>query len=77
MLYLAYDAGEFRSVDKLHPGECRKIPGVPGAEDITLHPDWEVALVSSFDRRAAMEAMCDRVAYTPGRWTARWSRRSI
>jgi len=54
-LYLAYDAGEFRSVDNLHPGSCRKIPGVPGAEDITLHPDWEVALVSSFDRRAAMD----------------------
>src|SRR6056297_4355174 len=54
-LYLAYDAGEFRSVDNLHPGSCRKIPGVPGAEDITLHSDWEVALVSSFDRRAAMD----------------------
>lgn len=53
--YLAHDAGEFRSVDNLHPGECRKIPGVPGPEDITLHPAWEVALVSSFDRRAAMD----------------------
>jgi len=54
-LYLAGDAGEFRSVGDLHPGECRKITGVPGPEDITLHPDWEVALVSSFDRRAAMD----------------------
>src|SRR6056297_813045 len=54
-LYLAHDAGEFRSVENLHPGECRKMPGVPGAEDITLHPDWEVALISSFDRRAAMD----------------------
>jgi len=54
VLYLAWDAGEFRSVDDLRPGNCRKVPGVPGAEDITLHPDWEVVLISSFDRRAAM-----------------------
>lgn len=54
-LYLAHDAGEFRSIDDLRPGTCRQVPGLPGAEDITLHPDWEVALISSFDRRAAME----------------------
>jgi arylesterase/paraoxonase len=53
-LYLAADAGEFRSVENLHPGECRKITGVPGAEDITLHPDRDLAIISSFDRRAAM-----------------------
>jgi len=54
-LYLAIDAGEFRSVDDLRPGNCEQIDGVPGAEDITLHPAWEVALISSFDRRAAMD----------------------
>lgn len=54
-VYLAADAGEFRSVENLHPGECRRIAGVPGAEDITLHPDRDLALVSSFDRRAAMD----------------------
>lgn len=53
-IYLAVDAGEFRSVENLHPGECRRIAGVPGAEDITLHPDRGLALVSSVDRRAAM-----------------------
>jgi len=53
-VYLANDAGEFRSVENLHPGECRRIAGVPGPEDITLHPDRDLALVSSFDRRAAM-----------------------
>lgn len=52
--YLAFDAGEFRSVENRHPGECRRIGGVAGAEDITLHPDRDLALVSSFDRRAAM-----------------------
>ena len=55
VLYLAADAGEFRNVENLHPGECRRISGVPGAEDITLHPDRDIALVSSFDRRAAMD----------------------
>ncbi|WP_376691840.1 SMP-30/gluconolactonase/LRE family protein [Wenzhouxiangella sp. EGI_FJ10409] len=53
-VYLAFDAGEFRSVDNLHPGQCSRIAGVPGAEDITLHPDRDLALVSSFDRRAAL-----------------------
>lgn len=53
-LYLAADAGEFRSVENLHPDACRRITGVPGAEDITLHPDRDLALISSFDRRAAM-----------------------
>jgi len=53
-LYLAADAGEFRRVENLHPGDCRKIGGVPGAEDVTLHPHRDLALVSSFDRRAAM-----------------------
>ncbi len=54
VLYLAADAGEFRSVENLHPGECRQVAGVPGAEDITLHPKRDLALISSFDRRAAM-----------------------
>jgi arylesterase/paraoxonase len=53
-LYLAYAAGEFRSVDNLHPGPCRKVHGVAGPEDITLHPGRDLALISSFDRRAAM-----------------------
>jgi len=52
-LYLAHAAGEFREVNNLHPGECRAIPGVAGPEDITLHPHRDLALISSFDRRAA------------------------
>lgn len=54
-VYLAHAAGEFRSIDALHPGACRKIVGVPGPEDITLHPHRALALISSFDRRAAMD----------------------
>ncbi|MEX0915091.1 MAG: hypothetical protein WDZ60_04290, partial [Wenzhouxiangellaceae bacterium] len=55
VVYLAHAAGEFRSVDELHPGACREIAGVPGPEDITLHPDRALALISSFDRRAAVD----------------------
>jgi arylesterase / paraoxonase len=51
VVYLAHDAGEFRTVTTLHPGECRQIPGMPGSEDITIHPSGQFAYVSSDDRR--------------------------
>lgn len=54
VFYLASDAGEFRRVDDLHPGSCMAIAGVPGPEAITLHPGRNLALISSFDRRAAL-----------------------
>ena len=53
-LYLAAEAGEFRAVENLRPGACRTVPGLPGPEDIAVHPARDVAYVSSFDRRAAM-----------------------
>ena len=52
-LYLAHAAGQFRQVSNLHPGECRAVRGVAGPEDITLHPERDLAVISSFDRRAA------------------------
>lgn len=52
--YLAWDAGEFRSVENQHPGECRQIAGLPGSEDITIHPDGTHAYISSDDRRSVM-----------------------
>jgi len=54
-VYLAHAAGEFRNVDNLHPGSCRQIGGLAGPEDITLHPERDLALISSFDRRAAAQ----------------------
>lgn len=45
--------GEFREVKPRAIGTCRPIPGVPGAEDITFHPDG-FAYLSSDDRRAAI-----------------------
>ena len=53
-LYLAWDAGEFRQVRSLHPGHCRQVPGLPGSEDITVHPSGGFAFVSSDDRRSVM-----------------------
>ncbi len=53
-LYLAWDAGEFRQALNVHPGHCRQVPGLPGSEDITVHPSGEFAFVSSDDRRKVM-----------------------
>lgn len=53
-IYLAFAAGEFRGVQNLHPGSCRAITGIAGPEDLTLVPGRDLALISSFDRRAAV-----------------------
>ena len=54
VLYLARDAGEFRQVLNVHPGECRQVAGLPGSEDITIHPSGRYAYISSDDRRSSM-----------------------
>jgi len=54
VLYLANEAGEFRAVDNTYPGQCRQVPGLPGSEDITIHPNGLFAYISSDDRRAVM-----------------------
>jgi len=48
-------AGQFRSVEVLHPGTCRTVEGMAGPEDIELHPNQAYALISSYDRRSASE----------------------
>jgi arylesterase/paraoxonase len=45
-------AGELRSLTPHFAGECRLVPGVPGPEDLTIHPRTGVAYLSSSDRRA-------------------------
>ncbi len=52
VLYLSHAAGEFRTVVNTYPGECRAIPGLPGSEDITIHPNGTIAYISSDDRRS-------------------------
>ena len=54
VLYLANDAGEFKTIANQYPGQCRQIPGMPGSEDITIHPDGGFAYISSDDRRAVI-----------------------
>ena len=53
-LWLAVEMGEFRTVENLHPGHCVAVPGVPGGEDITIHPRGHLAYISSDDRRSVM-----------------------
>lgn len=53
-VWLLHEMGEFRTVETLHPGTCVTVPGVPGGEDITIHPDTGVAYISSDDRRSVM-----------------------
>ncbi|HVR31026.1 MAG TPA: hypothetical protein VMS86_16005, partial [Thermoanaerobaculia bacterium] len=46
-------AGQFKQLDPVALPRCRQITGMPGAEDITIQRATGIALVSSFDRRAA------------------------
>ncbi|MCG3119270.1 MAG: hypothetical protein ALAOOOJD_01629 [bacterium] len=45
-------AGEFKTLKPHFSGQCQKVDGVIGAEDITIHPQTGVAFISSSDRRA-------------------------
>lgn len=45
-------AGEFTTLVPLVEGECRSVPGVPGAEDVVVDRERGVALLASVDRRA-------------------------
>jgi arylesterase / paraoxonase len=54
IVHLAWDAGEFRQVLNVHPGDCQPITGLPGSEDITVHPAGDHAYISSDDRRSVM-----------------------
>lgn len=47
-------AGEFKTLKPHFSGQCQRISGVVGAEDITIHPRTGVAFISSNDRRALL-----------------------
>jgi arylesterase/paraoxonase len=47
-------AGEFKDLKPHFNGQCQKIGGVAGAEDITIHPQTGVAFISASDRRALL-----------------------
>jgi arylesterase / paraoxonase len=48
-----WTAGQLRRIDDNFVGRCTAVPGVTGAEDITIHPRTKVAYVSAYDRGAA------------------------
>jgi arylesterase/paraoxonase len=47
-------AGEFKKLKPHFNGQCKKISGATGAEDITIHPQTGVAFISANDRRAIL-----------------------
>jgi len=56
VLALAYRvvtrSGMFARIEPHFAGTCRVVPGVVGAEDVTIDPDQRVAYLSAQDRRA-------------------------
>jgi hypothetical protein len=53
-VWLLNATGEFRTLTPHFDGTCTAVPGVVGAEDITIHPRTGIAYISSYDRRAVM-----------------------
>ncbi|HUI27317.1 MAG TPA: SMP-30/gluconolactonase/LRE family protein [Candidatus Kryptonia bacterium] len=51
-VWLLNAAGEFRTLAPHFDGTCSAVPGVIGAEDLTIHPRTGVAYISANDRRA-------------------------
>ncbi|HEY2388252.1 MAG TPA: SMP-30/gluconolactonase/LRE family protein [Candidatus Binatia bacterium] len=51
-VWLMNAAGQFKTLAPHFDGTCRAVPGVVGAEDLTIHPRTGVAYLSSCDRRA-------------------------
>lgn len=52
-VWLAWQAGELRELEPI-PLACESISGVVGAEDIVVDPVTGTAMLSSYDRRAAL-----------------------
>ncbi|MBW1641743.1 MAG: SMP-30/gluconolactonase/LRE family protein [Deltaproteobacteria bacterium] len=49
---LLWSAGQFKTIEPHFEGACTQIPGLSGAEDITIHPKTGIAYISACDRRA-------------------------
>lgn len=46
--------GQFTTMEKVSPGQCRVLAGPPGVEDLQIDHAARIAILSSDDRRAAM-----------------------
>ncbi len=47
-------AGQFKTLEPHFAGSCTVVPGIPGAEDITIHPRTGVAYITAADRRSVL-----------------------
>jgi len=48
-------AGVFRSIEPHFDGQCTRVDGVVGAEDITIDPETGMAYISAMDRRTLID----------------------
>ncbi len=53
-LHLVWAAGQFKTLEPHFSGACTPVPGLLGAEDVTVHPGTGIAYVSATDRRSVM-----------------------
>ncbi|MDP3937605.1 MAG: SMP-30/gluconolactonase/LRE family protein [Deltaproteobacteria bacterium] len=51
-IWLLWITGEYSRLEPHFDGSCVQVLGVVGAEDITIHPEGNVAYLSAHDRRA-------------------------
>jgi arylesterase/paraoxonase len=54
ILQLVHSAGQFKTLEPHFAGSCTVVPGIPGAEDITIHPRTGVAYITAADRRSVL-----------------------
>jgi arylesterase / paraoxonase len=54
VLNLVWDAGQFKDLKPHFAGNCQKVSGVVGPEDVTIHPKTGIAYISAYDRRAVL-----------------------
>jgi len=53
-LQLVWAAGEFKTLEPHFRGVCTPVPGLLGAEDVTVHPGTGIAYISATDRRSVL-----------------------
>jgi arylesterase/paraoxonase len=51
-LQLVWAAGQFKTLEPHFAGACTPVPGLLGAEDVTVHPGTGIAYISAADRRS-------------------------
>jgi arylesterase/paraoxonase len=52
VLQLLWAAGQFKTLEPHFAGGCTPVAGLPGPEDLTVHPRTGIAYISAADRRS-------------------------